>query len=56
MREIHYTFVLKLAQEEEDFEGAFEDGLSYVLETVEHIDGAADVDFDIDLYEKVVSP
>jgi hypothetical protein len=53
-REIHYTFVLKVDGEHEEFEGEFEDGLTHVLETVGHIQDAPD--FTLDLLQRVVQP
>jgi hypothetical protein len=52
-REIHYTFVLVMAHEDEEFEGQFEDGLDNILETAGYI--GSKTDWDLDLHKKVVS-
>lgn len=56
MREVHYTFVLKLPAEDEILEGEFEDGLYYILEGTGHIDNPNGTEFTVDLFEKVVAP
>lgn len=53
MREIHYTFSLRLHEEDEEFEGEFEDGLSHILETAGDIEDHPE--FALDLHKKVVA-
>lgn len=53
-RELHYTFVLRLDAENEEFEGEFEDGLSNILETAGYIQPAPP--FELDLLRREVRP
>ena len=55
MREIRYTFVLQLPEEDELLEAGIEDGLDNVLETVSMVENPAGTTFDLCLYRKVVA-
>lgn len=55
MREIHYTFVLKLPHEDELLEGEFEDGLTHLLETISEMDNPDGTEFDVTLFQKAVT-
>jgi hypothetical protein len=54
MREIRYTFVLRLEREDEPLEGAIEDGIDNVLETVGFVENPEGTHFDLELFRKVM--
>jgi hypothetical protein len=53
-REIHYTFVLRLEREDELLEGAIEDGIDNVLETVSFVENPEGTHWDLELFRKLV--